>query len=128
MITPVIMAGGSGTRLWPLSRAGHPKQLLALNGEKTMLQQTVERLSDLPSSESISICKKEHWVVISGTARVTVGEEMSTLSEDESTFITIRKIHSLESLDKLPLEIIEIQFGVYRREDDRRRGDIYGRM
>ena len=60
MITPVIMAGGSGTRLWPLSRAGHPKQFLALNGEKTMLQQTVERLADLPISELITICNEEH--------------------------------------------------------------------
>ena len=60
MITPVIIAGGSGTRLWPLSRAGRPKQFLALNGEKTMLQQTAERLSDLPTSESITICNEEH--------------------------------------------------------------------
>ena len=60
MITAVIMAGGSGTRLWPLSRAGHPKQFLALHGDKTMLQQTAERLSDLPVSESITICNEEH--------------------------------------------------------------------
>ena len=60
MITPVIMAGGSGTRLWPLSRAGHPKQFLVVNGEKTMLQQTAERLSGLPTTESITICNEEH--------------------------------------------------------------------
>ena len=60
LITPVIMAGGSGTRLWPLSRAGYPKQFLALNGDKTMLQQTAERLSGLPTSEPITICNEEH--------------------------------------------------------------------
>lgn len=54
------MAGGSGTRLWPLSRAGHPKQFLALHGEKTMLQQTAERLSDLPVSKPVTICNEEH--------------------------------------------------------------------
>jgi mannose-1-phosphate guanylyltransferase/mannose-1-phosphate guanylyltransferase/mannose-6-phosphate isomerase len=46
MITPVILSGGSGTRLWPLSRPERPKQLLALTGEETMLQMTLGRVSD----------------------------------------------------------------------------------
>ena len=56
----VIMAGGSGTRLWPLSRTGHPKQFLSLHGEMTMLQQTVERLKWLPIESSVTICNEEH--------------------------------------------------------------------
>ena len=68
-IVPVIMAGGSGTRLWPLSRAGHPKQFLALNGDRTMLQQTVERLSDLPTSKSITICNEEHRFLVAEQLR-----------------------------------------------------------
>lgn len=59
-ICPVIMAGGSGTRLWPLSRAAHPKQFLRLHGEDTMLQTTVKRLSGLNIQASITICNEEH--------------------------------------------------------------------
>ena len=59
-IVPVIMAGGSGTRLWPLSRAAHPKQFLRLHGEDTMLQATVKRLSGLDIQSSITICNEEH--------------------------------------------------------------------
>ena len=59
-ICPVIMAGGSGTRLWPLSRAAHPKQFLMLHGEDTMLQATVKRLSGLDIQASITICNEEH--------------------------------------------------------------------
>jgi len=69
MITPVIMAGGSGTRLWPLSRAAHPKQFLALNGDRTMLQQTVERLSDLPTSEPITLCNEQHRFLVAEQLR-----------------------------------------------------------
>ena len=58
MIVPVIMAGGSGTRLWPLSRAGHPKQFLPLSSDKTMLPETVARLSQLPLSESVTVCNE----------------------------------------------------------------------
>ena len=60
MIKAVIMAGGSGTRLWPLSRSGHPKQFLTLNGEDTMLQSTVKRLNGLEISSSVTICNEEH--------------------------------------------------------------------
>jgi mannose-1-phosphate guanylyltransferase len=60
MIKAVVMAGGSGTRLWPLSRAGHPKQFLALNGEDTMLQATIKRLKGLDISSSVTICNEEH--------------------------------------------------------------------
>ena len=69
MITPVIMAGGSGTRLWPLSRAAHPKQFLALNGDRTMLQQTVERLSDIPTGELIAICNEQHRFLVAEQLR-----------------------------------------------------------
>lgn len=59
-ICSVILAGGSGSRLWPLSRATHPKQFLALNGERTMLQETVNRLSQLDISSTITICNENH--------------------------------------------------------------------
>ena len=60
MIVPVIMAGGSGSRLWPLSRASYPKQFLSLNTEATLLQETCNRLSGLPVSESLTICNEAH--------------------------------------------------------------------
>lgn len=59
-ICSVILAGGSGSRLWPLSRAGHPKQFLALNGEDTLLQATIKRLGGLNVGSSVTICNEEH--------------------------------------------------------------------
>ena len=60
MILPVIMAGGSGTRLWPLSRGNYPKQFLALNDKQTMLQNTLSRLDGLDHSPAMLICNEEH--------------------------------------------------------------------
>ena len=59
-ICAVIMAGGSGTRLWPLSRAAHPKQFLPLHGCDTMIQSTIKRLGALDISSTITICNEEH--------------------------------------------------------------------
>jgi len=59
-ICAVIMAGGSGARLWPLSRALHPKQFLSLHDNATMLQSTVMRLEGLDIQSSITICNEEH--------------------------------------------------------------------
>jgi mannose-1-phosphate guanylyltransferase len=60
MILPVIMAGGSGTRLWPLSRQLFPKQFLTLNGEHSMLQNTAMRLAGIEHAAPVVICNEEH--------------------------------------------------------------------
>ena len=69
MIKAVIMAGGSGTRLWPLSRSGHPKQFLKLNGNETMLQSTVKRLHGLDISASVTICHEDHRFLVAEQLR-----------------------------------------------------------
>jgi mannose-1-phosphate guanylyltransferase/mannose-6-phosphate isomerase len=72
--------------------------------------------------------RAEHWVVVSGTARVTCGESIRLLSENESTYIPIGMNHRLENPGKVPLHIIEVQSGSYLGEDDIVRfEDIYQR-
>jgi mannose-1-phosphate guanylyltransferase/mannose-6-phosphate isomerase len=55
VLTPVILSGGAGTRLWPLSRELYPKQLLPLTGTRTMLQQTVLRLEGLTAAAPVVV-------------------------------------------------------------------------
>lgn len=72
--------------------------------------------------------RAEHWVVVRGTARVTCGEVIKTLSENESTYIPLGETHRLENPGKVMLEIIEVQSGSYLGEDDIVRfDDVYGR-
>ena len=60
-IIPVILSGGSGTRLWPLSRKQYPKQYLPLVVDNTMLQETILRLSDLDNlADPIIVCNADH--------------------------------------------------------------------
>ena len=72
--------------------------------------------------------RAEHWVVVNGTAKVTKGDEIFILSENESTYIPLGIKHRLENIGKIPLELIEVQTGSYLGEDDIVRfDDVYGR-
>ena len=80
MIIPVILSGGSGTRLWPLSRAQYPKQLLALAGEKTMLQETVTRVEGIADIGPVfCVCNEDH--------RFMVAEQLRQVTDDMGDII-----------------------------------------
>lgn len=73
--------------------------------------------------------RAEHWVVVSGTAEVTNGDNVMLLSENQSTYIPVGQVHRLSNPGKVPLEIIEVQSGSYLGEDDIvRLEDTYGRL
>ncbi|MDH5572503.1 MAG: mannose-1-phosphate guanylyltransferase/mannose-6-phosphate isomerase, partial [Gammaproteobacteria bacterium] len=80
MIIPVILSGGSGTRLWPLSRALRPKQLLSLVTDETMIQDTVSRLNGLSGlAAPIIVCNEEH--------RFMIAEQMRAIDVNPSAII-----------------------------------------
>ena len=91
----------------------------------------VKRLSVKPG-QSMSLQlhhhRAEHWIVVSGTARITRGEETFLLEENQSTYIPLGTRHRIENPGKIPLHIIEVQSGTYLGEDDIVRfEDRYGR-
>lgn len=69
MLLPVIMAGGTGSRLWPMSRELYPKQFLRLFGQNSMLQETITRLSGLEIHEPMVICNEEHRFLVAEQLR-----------------------------------------------------------
>ncbi len=72
--------------------------------------------------------RAEHWVVVRGTAEVTIGDEIRIIHENESIYLPIGSVHRLANPGKIPLELIEVQVGSYLGEDDIvRLGDEYGR-
>lgn len=73
--------------------------------------------------------RSEHWVVVTGTAEVTIGTDERSVHENESIYIPIGSVHRLANPGKIRLELIEVQVGSYLGEDDIvRLDDVYGRQ
>lgn len=81
MFVPVIMAGGMGTRLWPVSREHYPKQFCTLVGDTTMLQQTMARLVGLDCAAPLTVCNEEHRFLAAEQLRQAGIEKASILLE-----------------------------------------------
>ena len=73
---PVILAGGSGTRFWPRSRRAHAKQVLALDGERSMIQQTVERLKPIARS-------RQTWVITNEYLAAEIGDQLKGVPKEQ---------------------------------------------
>lgn len=80
---PVVMAGGSGSRLWPLSRVLYPKQFLCLKGDLTMLQTTICRLNGVECESPVVICNEQH--------RFIVAEQLRQLNNSPRTLFSNRQ-------------------------------------
>ena len=149
----VVVAVRDAVFVAPLSRANEVRQLVeALQRDKASYvvdpakverpwgsYETLEMGSrfqikhiDVGPGETLSLQmhfhRSEHWIVVSGTAQVTVGERQFLLHENESTYIPAGEKHRLANPGKVPLQLIEVQCGTYLGEDDIiRLEDTYGR-
>ena len=120
-ITPVILSGGSGTRLWPLSRKQYPKQYLPLMGDHTMLQETILRLSGLENlADLIIVCNADHRFIVAeqcqqidiknptillepvgrNTAPAIAAAALQSLKDsDDSTLLVLSADHVIQDVD-----------------------------
>src|SRR2546421_1207155 len=108
MIQPVILCGGSGTRLWPLSREHHPKPLHALNGERTLLQETALRCNGIASiGEPLVICNEVHrYMVQQQLARVGARPKAILLEprgRGTAPALTVAAVHAVTADDPVLL-------------------------
>ena len=83
MLTPVLLSGGVGSRLWPVSREAHPKQFLPLAGELSMLQETLRRTSGLEESAPLVVCNEEHRFMVAEQLRQVELQASALILEPE---------------------------------------------
>jgi mannose-1-phosphate guanylyltransferase len=135
MIVPVLLSGGSGTRLWPLSRKHYPKQFLKLVNEKTLFQDTIKRLPNNTSNPLI-ICNEEHRFIVAeqlrqikssnngiilepvgkNTAPAIAIAAISLLSNEEDPILLVLSADHLISDNKKFLATIEIAINIAKKD------------
>ena len=113
-IVPVILCGGSGTRLWPLSRAGFPKQFLVLSGTKSLFQQAIERVNglaaeDITVGDSLIVTGEEHRFLALDQLR-EMPEAAATLllepvGRNTAPALTLAALHAIEN-DQDPILVV----------------------
>ena len=108
LVQPVIMAGGSGTRLWPLSRAGFPKQFLVLSGNTSLFQQAATRLQGLDDTDTavanpLIVGNEEHRFLVLDQLREIKAEPSAVLLEpvgrNTAPAVTLAALHALDGLE-----------------------------
>jgi mannose-1-phosphate guanylyltransferase len=109
-VLPVILAGGSGTRLWPLSRELYPKQFLKLTSGRTMLQDTLARLDGLGAASPYLICNEEHRFIVAEQCR-DVGVEWGAIvlepaARNTAPAIALAALHAVRDGDDPVLLIL----------------------
>ncbi len=99
MLLPIIMAGGSGSRLWPLSRSLYPKQFISLASNKTMLQETITRLDKLKHQDPVVICNEEHRFIVAEQLRQNKTKHSGIILEpvgrNTAPAIALTALHSI---------------------------------
>jgi mannose-1-phosphate guanylyltransferase / mannose-6-phosphate isomerase len=132
-IQPVVLCGGSGTRLWPLSREQHPKQLLALSGERSLLQETVSRMDGLAGKGvtphgAIILCNEDYRFLVADQLREIGAAPRSILLEPAgkgtAPALTLAALHARSDTDPI-LVVVPSDHAIADREafhDALRRG------
>ncbi|WP_440144517.1 mannose-1-phosphate guanylyltransferase/mannose-6-phosphate isomerase [Aeromonas veronii] len=121
MIFPVIMAGGSGTRLWPMSRTHYPKQFLSLFNDFSMLQETIKRLQGIEHYPVSLICNEEHRFLVAEQLRASKihhsGIILEPFGRNTAPAVALAAMHSMQLHHNDPVLLILAADHMVKRPD-----------